>query len=212
MTIAGRSVLDGTIRALRSVPVIGPIILALEGVDATDCLAAIDHPDGLDLAVAPTRPDRWQAIMAALEMAGPSELVILHDPNRPLVSATGITSLLRRSHEFEATLTAMPVHGTIKRVAGGRIVGTVARDALHAIQTPWVFRRADLAAAICTAIAEGWAARDELHLARMAGIRVHLAEGHHFNVSIASQADARFAELAKDQWAGSGPVRLPVST
>lgn len=200
--IAGRSVLDRTVSALRAVPAIGPIVLALEVVDAASCLSAIDRAEDLDLAVGPTRPDRWQAIEAAMAIAGRSEVVLLHDPDRPMVSAAAISSLLGQSADVEAILTAMPVHGTIKRVVAGRIVGTVGRDALQAVQTPWAFKRADLAAAIRRALVEQWPARDELHLARMAGIRVQVAQGHQLNVPIASRADARFAELAAGHGVG----------
>ena len=196
LTIGGASVLDGTIRALRAVPTIGPIVLALEGVDATSCLSAIERPDDLDLAVTPTRADRWQAIEAALDVSRRSDIILLHDPDRPLVSASGITELLVQAQPYEATLTAMPVHGTIKRVGAGRIAGTVKRESLHVSQTPWVFRREALARALRQAIDGRWVAEDELQLARAAGIRVHLAHGHGYNVPITSRADARFAEMA----------------
>jgi 2-C-methyl-D-erythritol 4-phosphate cytidylyltransferase len=198
LTIGGRSVLDGTIRALRAVPTIGPIVLALEGVDAASCLSAIERPEDLNLAVTATRVNRWQAIEAALDLTHRSDIILLHDPDRPLVSAAGITDLLAQSQPYEATLTAMPVHGTIKRVEAGRIVGTVKRESLRVSQTPWVFRREVLARALRQAIDERWAPVDELQLARAAGIQVHLADGHGYNVPITSRADARFAEMAVD--------------
>ena len=211
LTIGGRSVLDGTIRALRAVPTIGPIVLALEGVDAASCLSAIERPEDLNLAVTATRVNRWQAIEAALDLTHRSDIILLHDPDRPLVSAAGITDLLAQSQPYEATLTAMPVHGTIKRVEAGRIVGTVERESLHVSQTPWVFRREVLAWALRQAIDEQWAPVNELQLARAAGIQVHLADGHGYNVPITSRADARFAEMAVGgrRVPFAGPLTVP---
>ena len=56
LTIGGRSVLDATVRALRAVPSIGSIVLALEGVDAGDG----DEPSPIRIANAladRVRPD-----------------------------------------------------------------------------------------------------------------------------------------------------------
>lgn len=196
LTIAGRTVLDGTIRALRAVSMIGSIVLALENVDQAVCLSAIDRPEDLDLVLTETRESRWLAIEAALDLAEGADIVLLHEPDRPLVSSAGITDMLRRSGEFDAWLTAMPVNGTIKRVVDRRAVETIRRETLRSTQTPWVFGREQLARAVRRAISEGLPADDELQLAHSAGIPVHLAEGHRFNVPIASPADARFAEIA----------------
>jgi 2-C-methyl-D-erythritol 4-phosphate cytidylyltransferase len=205
LTIAGRSVLDGTVRALRAVPEIGPIVLALEGVERTECLAAIERPEELGISVAVSSGSRWQTIDAALAIGGDSDVVLLHDPDRPLVSAVAITELLAWSREVSAAVTAMPVHSSIKRVVDGRIVATVPRDLLHEAQSPWVFKRETLMAALRAAIEGGWPSSHELHFVRSARIPVHIAEGHRFNVPIVSPADARFAEMA----AGHRFVSIP---
>jgi 2-C-methyl-D-erythritol 4-phosphate cytidylyltransferase len=205
LTIAGRSVLDGTVRALRAVPQIGPIVLALEGIEKAECLAAIEKPEELGISVAVSAGNRWQTIDAALAIGGEAEVVLLHDPDRPLVSAPAVTELLAWSRELSAAVTAMPVHSSIKRVVDGQIVATVPRELLHEAQSPWVFRRETLAAALRLAIERGWPSGDELDLVRAAGIPVHIAEGHRFNVPIVSLADARFAEMA----AGHRFVSIP---
>lgn len=211
LTIAGRSVLDGTIRALRGVPQIGPIVLALQGIRKADCLAAIERPEDLDIAVAVSSGNRWQAIEAALAVADESEIVLLHDPDRPLLSVLAITKLLLWSSDVPATVTAMPVYSSIKRVIDGRVVATVPRESLHAAQSPWVFRRETLAEALRLAIDEGWSSTHELELVRAARIPVQIAEGHRFNVPITSPADARFAEMAVGQRLVPIPGALTVS-
>lgn len=197
LTIAGRSVLDGTIRALRAVPSIGPIALALEGIDRGACLSVVERPEDLELLVTETLPSRWLAIQSALELVGDARFVVVHEPDRPLISAAWLSSVLQRAEGFEAAMTAVPAHDTIKRVAGTQIVGTIPRETLHISQTPWIFRREVLARAVRQAIAGGWDVRHELDLARRAGIRMQMIEGHRFNQPIASPTDARYAEITR---------------
>jgi 2-C-methyl-D-erythritol 4-phosphate cytidylyltransferase/2-C-methyl-D-erythritol 2,4-cyclodiphosphate synthase len=199
LTIAGRSVLDGTVRALRAVAQVGPIVLAIEGDGARACLSVIENPGALDLRVVEVAGSRWQTIRAALTEAGDSASVLIQDPDRPLVSPAGIRRLLEEWRGREAIVTALPVFSSIKRVVNGRVVTTVPRDTLHAAQSPWVFDRSRLEAALDSAIRDGWPIGQELELARRAGIAVHLAEGHPYNVPIATHADARFAEMALER-------------
>jgi len=208
LTIAGRSVLDSTVRALRSVPEIGSIVLALDGIAAADCLGAIDDPKSLGILTSSRSAGRWAAIASALAVAGEAETVLLHDPDRPLVSAIGIGQLLRQAGQNAATVSAMPVHSSIKRVIDGRIVATVPRENLHTAQSPWVFGRSQLESALSSAMALSWPAVDELELVRQAGIPVRIAEGNLFNVPIASRADAKFAEMAVGRQLVSLPGRF----
>jgi 2-C-methyl-D-erythritol 4-phosphate cytidylyltransferase len=208
LTIAGRSVLDSTVRALRSVPEIGAIVLALDGIAADDCLSAIHDPRSLGILTSSTSTGRWAAIASALVVAGEADTVLLHDPDRPLVPPIAIGQLLLQSGPDAATVSAMPVNSSIKRVVDGRIVATVPRETLHAAQSPWVFGRQRLEDALHTAIDGSWTAEDELELVRRAGIPVRIAEGHLFNVPIASRADARFAEMAVGRRLVSLPGRF----
>lgn len=197
LTIAGRSVLDGTIRALRAVSAIGPIVLALEGIDRASCLSAVERPEDLDLLVTEAMPTRWLAIEAAMDFAGDASYVVVHEPDRPLILATWLSGVLRDLNGIEAALAAVPAHDTIKRVSGTQIVGTLPRETLHVSQAPWIFERDVLARAVRQAISGGWQARHELELARRAGIRLQLIEGHRFNQPIASATDARYAEITR---------------
>ncbi len=194
LTIGGRPVLDATVRALRATPAIGPIVLALDGVDAADCLSAIEDPDALGVTATATHASRWQAIAAALEAQPSPDTVVLHEPDRPLVTPDTIAALLAGIRADGAVL-GLAVHETVKRVVGGRVVDTVPRETVHVLQAPSAFRRRALAAATARAVAERWACVDELQLALAAGLRVHLVDGSRANLAILSARDARYAEL-----------------
>jgi 2-C-methyl-D-erythritol 4-phosphate cytidylyltransferase len=194
LTISGRSVLDATVRALRAVPSIGLIVLALDGIDAGVCLSAIERPAELRVAVTATRANRWQAIEEALDTEPSLTTVLLHAPERPLLAPASLMALLAAPRGDGAVL-GVAVHETVKRVAGGIVVATIPRETLHAVQAPFVFRREPFAAAVRRAVEEGWTCRDELQLARRAGLRLRLVDGPRSNVPIQSALDARYAEL-----------------
>jgi len=197
-TIGGRSVLDHTVRALRSVRQIGPIILALEGGEPGDCLAAIDDPDSLDLRVSPPSASRWLAMQSALALVE-GQRVLIQEPDRPLVSVVGLEQVLLESRHHPVVVTASPVHSSIKRVVDGRIVSTVPRDLLRTAQSPWIFDRHVLEEALRAAIALGWPATHEMELVRHSDLPVHIATGDLFSVPVVSRADARFAEMALER-------------
>ena len=206
LTIGGRSVLDATVRALRAVPSIGPIILALEGVDAGTCLSAIERPDELRVSVTATHADRWQAIAEALDAEPTLDTVLLHEPERPLLTPASLTALLA-ALRGDGALLGVAVHETIKRVVDGLVVETIPRETVHAVQAPCVFRREPLAIAVKRAVAERWTCRDELQLARTAGLSLHLVDGPRSNLPIQSARDARYAELRSM----AGELRLDVA-
>ncbi len=194
LTIGGRSVLDATVRALRAVPSIGPIVLALEGVDAEACLSAIERPDELGVGATANHSSRWLAIAEALEAEPSLGTVLVHEPERPLLAPSSLTALLDGLRGDGAML-GIAVHETVKRVVAGRVVGTIPRETVYAVQAPSAFRREPFAAAVARAVAERWTCRDELALAGRAGLRVRLVDGPRSNLPIRSARDARYAEL-----------------
>ena len=196
LTISGRSVVDLTIAALQAVPRIRAIALALDGPPPEGLVAAIDLQDGRSvLRSRPTR-GRWSAMLAALDLAGDSQSVLVQEPDRPLVSPAAIGQLLDRSRGARGLVIATSVVSTIKRVVDDRVVATVPRERFYVQQGQWLFGREALEDALRRAVAEGWDARTEPELARRAGISLEIVGGQPLNVPVRSSADARFAEMA----------------
>ena len=199
LTIHGRSIVGRTIEALRAVPRIRAIALALDGPPPDDLIQAIDGTDGPHgsrvLRSNPTR-GRWPAILAALQLAPDSRSVLVQEPDRPLVSAAAITELLDRPIGPKGLVVASPVVSTIKRVVAGRVVGTVPRQDFHVEQGQRLFPRRAFEDALRRAVAEHWDAPTESELAGRAGIPLEIVAGQALDVPVSSQADARFAELA----------------
>ena len=78
------------------------------------------------------------------------ELIAVHDAARPLASADLVRGMRRAlaSSAADGVVPTMPVRDTMKEVDdAGRIVRTLDRSALVAVQTPQLFRAASLRAA-----------------------------------------------------------------
>lgn len=138
---------------------------------------------------------RSDSVAAGLEVIS-SELVAVHDAARPLVTPDLIDetlSKLESTPEVDAVITAGAVHDTIKRVdSGSRVVETLDRSSLRAVQTPQVFRRGKLAAAIATG--ELASATDDASLIEADGGAVAVLEAPSFNIKVTVPEDLVFAE------------------
>lgn len=106
--------------------------------------------DGAPVAAAVTgggtRSESVRAGLAAV--SDDSEIVVVHDAARPL-AAPGLFELVIDTVRAgaDAAIPVIAVPDTLKRVTDGRVVATVGRDDLVAVQTPQAFRTVVLRAA-----------------------------------------------------------------
>lgn len=102
------------------------------------------------LQICPGGDSRAASVRNALQVPTKSHWVAVHDAVRPLVSAEVIDRVFAAAVQYGAAAPAQPMTATVKQAVGplpARIVGTVPRESLWAMQTPQAMRRADLAAA-----------------------------------------------------------------
>jgi 2-C-methyl-D-erythritol 4-phosphate cytidylyltransferase len=135
------------------------------------------------------RSDSVRAGLAAI--APRAEIVVVHDAARPLAS----------THLFDAVIAAVragadgavpgvPLRDTIKRVERERVVETVDRASLVAVQTPQAFRAGLLRAAH----AAGDDATDDAALVESVGGMVVVVPGEAANLKITESRDLLVAE------------------
>lgn len=140
--------------------------------------------------------DRRQDSVAAGVAAASADvpLVVVHDAARPLA----LTALFERCIEVAArrgaAIAAIPLADTLKRVDGDAIVGTVPRAGLWVAQTPQVFRRAVIAAAIAHGQQDGVTVTDEASLCEALGIEVAVVPGDPTNIKVTHPDDIAVAE------------------
>ena len=126
-----------------------------------------------------------------------STWILVHDGVRPLVTDELIERVIRAAQRYRAVIPGIPVKDTLKKIdSQGRVVKTVERRALWAIQTPQIFRREDIQMAHKKAMEEGWeGVTDDAFLVEKIGIPVELIEGEETNIKITTVKDLELARF-----------------
>jgi 2-C-methyl-D-erythritol 4-phosphate cytidylyltransferase len=191
--LAGRPMVEWSIDALRAVTAIDEIVVALP--------PGMDAPAGTIGVAGGTQ--RSHSVQAALAAARADDLVVVHDAARPLVTAKLVADCLAALREADAAIAAAPVTDTIKECEGGRVIRTLDRSRLWAVQTPQAFRREALERALDQADEVIGAATDDAALVEALGGTVRLVPAPPDNVKVTTPLDLRVAELLlRERFAG----------
>jgi len=187
--LAGRPLMQWSIDALRAVPAIGQIVLALPaGCSAPEGVTGVEGG-----AV------RSESVSRALAAAGEGDPVLVHDAARPLLEpalAQAVIDALAGEQSAAGAIAAAPVTDTIKRVDERLVVAeTLERSRLWAVQTPQVFRRAQLERALAVSPRELAQATDDAWLIERAGGRIIIVPSSELNMKVTTAFDLRVAEL-----------------
>lgn len=121
-----------------------------------------------------------------------TDVVVVHDGARPLVTAEEIESTIAKAKETGAACLVAPVTDTIKSIRGGEIVATLDRDKLRRAMTPQAFKIEVLRAAFENADLD--AATDECYLVEKLGHPIAIVEGSPRNIKITHAEDLILAE------------------
>jgi 2-C-methyl-D-erythritol 4-phosphate cytidylyltransferase len=191
VSVAGRPMLEWSVAALRQVPAVETIVIAMPA----------EHLDAVSAGVLVVAggATRSESVRAALAAAPEAEVVIVHDAARalaaPALFAEAVVELERGG--TDAVIAATPVTDTIKQVAtdGLRVERTLDRSRLWAVQTPQVFRRAVLERALAAAPELLAAATDDAWLVERQGGTVAVLPAPAENFKITTPLDLRVAEL-----------------
>jgi 2-C-methyl-D-erythritol 4-phosphate cytidylyltransferase len=120
--------------------------------------------------------------------------VAIHDAARPLVTSALFDQVVAAAVADGAAIAAVPVSDTIKRVAGDRVTGTLARDELVSVQTPQAFRKQLLLDAFAFAGRTGASVTDEATLIEQIGGMVTVVAGSTSNIKVTYPEDLSIAE------------------
>jgi 2-C-methyl-D-erythritol 4-phosphate cytidylyltransferase len=202
---AGRSARMGADKIwvdLGSRPVLAWSVEALDRSDLVDRLVLVVAPDRqrdaaevgagyrvpTDVVVGGER--RRDSVGAGLAVLVDCEWIVVHDGARPFVTPDLVARGLAAARDTGAAIAALPAKDTIKRVSGREVVETLSRAELWAVQTPQVFRRELLAAALASTTAD---VTDEATLVERIGGVVRVFEGSAANFKITTPDDLALA-------------------
>jgi 2-C-methyl-D-erythritol 4-phosphate cytidylyltransferase len=131
-----------------------------------------------------TRSESVRAGLAAV--SADTDIVVVHDAARPLATPELFELVVDAVRSgADAAVPALEVADTLKRVDGERVVETVSRDHLVAVQTPQAFR----ASVLRDAHARGDEATDDAALVESAGGKVVVVAGDPRNLKVTTVAD-----------------------
>ena len=140
-----------------------------------------------------TRTDSVMAGLAAV--SDRAQLVAVHDGARPLVTGEVICRTVIKAKKFAAAAPAVRVKDTIKVASDGSVEATPDRSTLYAVQTPQVFDRDLLAAALLNAREKGLSVTDDCSAVEALGMPVQLTDGDEENLKITTPLDLDLAAL-----------------
>ena len=134
----------------------------------------------------------WNGVNAT---APESEIIAIQDGARPCTPLAAIQLAVVTAREMGAAVLARRLADTLKRGDGeGQIVGTVDRENLWAVQTPQVFRREIILAALAKVRDEGLSITDDTAACEALGQAVKLVECDQPNPKATTPADLPYIE------------------
>jgi 2-C-methyl-D-erythritol 4-phosphate cytidylyltransferase len=196
--LAGKPLLAEALARLdRSDWVDSIVLVAPPGWEEPAILLAEELVAAKLVAVVPGGATRAESVRVGLgEVADDALVVLVHDAARPLVEEPLLERLLAPLSEgWDGVVPALPVSDTVKRVAGDRVVETIDRSELVAVQTPQAFRAEALRKAFAGEVA---GATDCASLVERSGGRVRVVEGDRRLVKVTTPEDLRHVERLLD--------------
>lgn len=142
---------------------------------------------------------RQDSVAAGLSQIPEADgFVLIHDAARPLASVDMVRRVLARLRigDVDGVVPAVPVRDTIKRVSGERVIETVDRSSLVAVQTPQGF---DLAALRAAHAAAAFDATDDASMVEANGGAIAFVDGDQANIKLTYQEDLPVAEALRSR-------------
>ena len=164
------------------------------------------RPALVDLAKRIDTQKPWQLVAGGVERqdsvwngvnatTAESEIIAIQDGARPCTPLAAIQLALITAREMGAAVLARRLADTLKRGDGeGQIVGTVDRENLWTVQTPQVFRREIILAALAKVRDEGLSITDDTAACEALGQSVKLVECDRPNPKATTPADLPYIE------------------
>lgn len=172
----------------------GPLVVVLpaDRIDEGERALEAHLPEHLDrIRVVAGGERRRDSVFAGLEAVDGEDTVLVHDAVRPFASAALTSRIGARAVAGRAVVPAIAVRDTLKEVDGGKIVRTVDRTRLVAVQTPQGFSVEVLRAAHAAFDDD---ATDDAALVERLGHPVTWVEGERLNRKLTDPDDWEWAE------------------
>lgn len=190
--VAGETLIGHCLRTVRELHGISHVVVVAPPAQRDEVAAVL-----VNVTVVAGGSSRDESVRAGLRsLPRDTEHVLIHDAARPFTPTQVFASVMAALEAGAvAVIPGVPVIDTIKQVAAGRVVRTVDRSDLIAVQTPQGFRVADLMAAHA---AQTQAVTDDAMLMEDVGHPVQVVEGSTLAFKITTPFDLAVARAMKE--------------
>jgi 2-C-methyl-D-erythritol 4-phosphate cytidylyltransferase len=120
--------------------------------------------------------------------------VMIHDGVRPFIREDLLRTAVTTAHESGNAILGVPVRDTLKQVMELQVIKTKKREHYWLIQTPQIFRSAELQDVYQMAVREKIQATDDAAVLEHYGKKVVVCRGDYYNLKITSPEDLPVAE------------------
>jgi len=187
--LAGSTVLQWAVEAFSARRDVGEIVIATRDEQRLRSMLKSDPR----ISFCRGGENRAESVANALKsISHAMGYVAIHDAARPLVSQELIERVWAAAKEHGAAVPAMPVRSTIKLAGNAlpaRVMGTLPRHMLWAVQTPQIGRRVDFLEAMEKCPIPLQQVTDDAQLLELAGKDVWMVEGEDRNLKITTRID-----------------------
>lgn len=196
MRISGLPVIARTLAAFENADIIDRIILVVKADDIFSFEILVKKYGFQKVTdIVSGGNTRAESVQKGIErLAFNDTRVLIHDGARPLVSERIINSVANALKVHQAVSCAVKVKDTIKQVdKNGKIIRTLDRESLYAMQTPQGVRVSDYLEAI-SKIGNVSAFYDDTSIMEAANYDCYCVEGSYKNIKITTPDDIEAAE------------------
>jgi 2-C-methyl-D-erythritol 4-phosphate cytidylyltransferase len=195
--LAGRPMIAWCLAALQAAErVSSAVVAAPPGHEDEVAAIASGAAPQLPVKVVTGGTVRSESVANAIALLDGQPELVIHDAARPLAGPELFDRCIERLEHWrcEGVVAAARAVDTIKEAdAGGRVIATLERGTLWAVQTPQVFQTG----ALVRALAEGDLTRatDDAQLVEAVGGDIRVVEAPRHNLKVTTEQDLRIAEL-----------------
>jgi 2-C-methyl-D-erythritol 4-phosphate cytidylyltransferase len=188
---------------VNSKPIIAYTLEAFENCESIDTIVLTAPKDFMELSaeiagtyhinklsrIVEGGATRQQSVYKAIVSLSDTDIVLVHDGARPLVSKADIDASVEGARAYGSCTIAVPVKYTMKLCKDGFASETLPREALWQIQTPQGFQYSILKAAHERAKSEHFEATDDTTLVERLGHPTRIIPGSDSNIKITTKTD-----------------------
>lgn len=196
--IAGKPILNWTLSRFEICPLVDYIILVVpEGMKKEAEKRLLLHRYKKLKGITEGGRERTDSVYEGLRLIDKNtQIVLIHDGVRPLVSSSLIQSVIRQTEIYDAVVPGIPIKETVKeKDEYDVVVKTLSRDKLYLIQTPQGFKYSLLKKAYQQAKSEKLKASDDAGLLERLGQKIKIIPGEESNIKITTFFDFKFTEI-----------------